>query len=356
VSSANLVKREVKEMEPAARKQQILSSIVQSFIKTGEPVGSKALISESGLKVSSATVRNDMAELTEKGYIAQPHTSAGRVPTELGYRYYVDNLMKLTKLSERGRDYIYEAIQKNADSPESILQSAADVLSRLTNLIAVATTPGGENARVRKISFVPTGAHTAMAVVIASNGVIKTRLFRCEFVLTPEMLGVFDKALNQAFAGVPVTGISQPLIQTVAAGFGELSLFMTSALVAVKEACAQAAQVSVCHSGYGKLMYLTGANLTAARRVWEFLQNGHDLAAMLERLPLETSAVIGTENSRVELSASSVVSARYTIDGNPSGVAAVIGPLRMDYAGTMAILECVVDCVSSLIGGLIEIQ
>ncbi len=115
-------------LEPAARKQKILSAIVERYIRSGEPVGSKSLLADAGLKVSSATVRNDMAELTEKGYIAQPHTSAGRVPTELGYRYYVDNVMQLTPVSEHGRATIRDTLSAGADSPESILQCAAELL------------------------------------------------------------------------------------------------------------------------------------------------------------------------------------------------------------------------------------
>ena len=342
-------------MEPAARKQKILSAIVESFIHSGEPVGSKSLIGEAGLKVSSATVRNDMAELTERGYIVQPHTSAGRVPTELGYRYYVDNVMKVTPVTERGREYVRDTLSKNADSPESILQSAADILSRLTDFIALATTPSGEDGRIRKISFVPTGAHAAMAVVIASNGVIKTKLFRCEFLLTPEILQVFDKAFNEAFAGIPLGSVTRPFIQTAAAGFGELSLFMTAPLMAMMEACELAARVSVCHSGYGRLMNVTDANPVQMRRVWEFLQNDHDLAAMLDRLPQTPSVTIGTENSRTELKRSSVVSARYLIEGNPAGVLAVVGPTRMDYARVMSILNCVTECAGEFISELIEI-
>ncbi len=342
-------------MEPAARKQKILSAIVESYIHSGEPVGSKSLLSEAGLPVSSATVRNDMAELTEQGYLAQPHTSAGRIPTERGYRYYVDNVMRVTPVGEQGRGYIREAIEQNADSPEAILQGAADVLSRLTGCIALATTPGGEDARVRKITFVPTGAHSAMAVVIASNGVIKTKLFRCEFLLTPETLRVFDKAINEAFKGIRLTSVGRPFIQTVAAGFGELSLFMTAPLMAAMEACMQAAQISVCHSGLSKLMNVTESNLTGARRVWEFLQNEHDLAAMLERLPQNPSVSIGSENSRTELRQSAVVSARYVTRGNPSGVLAVVGPMRMDYARVMSVLQCVVDCAGESIDELIEI-
>ena len=300
------VLKEVKNMEPSARKQKILSEIVERFIQSGEPVGSKSLLNAEGLSVSSATVRNDMAELTEKGYIVQPHTSAGRIPTQTGYRYYVDNIMKLKPISERGREYIRESLEENSDSPESILQSAADVLARLTSCAALATTPNGDDGRIRRISFVATGAHTGMAVVIASTGVIQTKLFRCDFLLTPELLGVFEKAFNDVFAGIRLSAVNRPFVQTAAANFGELSLFMTAPLMAIMEACEQAARVSVCHSGFGKLMSVTGMDLAGAHRLWEFLQNEHDLAAMLLKTPQNASVAIGAENSRVELANSSV--------------------------------------------------
>ena len=342
-------------MELASRKQKILSAIIESYINSGEPVGSKALINEAGLDVSSATVRNEMAELTNRGFLAQPHTSAGRIPTQQAYRYYVDNVLSVTPVSQSGKDYIQSTLYQHADSPENILQGAAQLISQLTDYVAVATTPNGEDSRVRKISFVQTGAHTAMAVVITSNGIIKTKLFRCEFLITPEILGVFDKALNEIFAGVRLSSINQPFIQTAAVRFGELSLFMPSALMAIKEASALAKNVSVCHSGYTKLMFAPDVNFISARAVLEFLSNENDLAQMLENLPLDTSVTIGRENSRIELATSTIVSTRYSIDSNPSGVLAVVGPLRMDYARVISILECVSDCVGTLIGELIEI-
>ncbi len=340
----------LKKLEPAARKQKILSAIVERYIRSGEPVGSKSLLADAGLKVSSATVRNDMAELTEKGYIAQPHTSAGRVPTELGYRYYVDNVMQLTPVSEHGRATIRDTLSAGADSPESILQCAAELLARLTDGVALTTTPDGDAARVRRISFVSTGAHGGMAVVIASNGAITTRLFRCEFLLTPEILHVFDKALNDTFAGVLLSSVNRPFVQTAAAGFGELSLFMTSPLMAVMEACAQAAQVNICRSGYDRLINAADGNPQAARRIWEFLQNGHDLAAMLGRAPQGVSVTIGGENSRTELGKCSVITARYAADES-----AVISSMRTDYARTLSVLQCTAETVGELIDGLIEL-
>lgn len=341
-------------MEPAARKQKILAAIVESYIESGEPVGSKTLIAEEGLKVSSATVRNDMAELTNLGYIVQPHTSAGRIPTALGYRYYIDNVMQTSPISAQGRQYIMELLQKQDDSPESILQNAADILSRLTGQAAVSTTPSPENSRIRKISFVQTGAHSAMVILIASNGTIKTKLFRCEFLVTPELLGVFDKALNEIFAGIKLSSVNQPFIQTAAVRFGELSLLMPSSLMAIKDAAEQANTVSVCQSGRGKLAFAPDVNFNSARRVIEFLNNGHDLAKTLEKSPQHTAVLIGKENSRVELASNSVISTRYKIGGNPSGVLALITPLRTDYKRSIAVLECVADCAGELIEELIE--
>ncbi len=342
-------------MELAARKQKILSAIIETYIKTGEPVGSKSLISESGLDVSSATVRNEMADLTNRGFLIQPHTSAGRIPTQQGYRYYIDNIMSVTPVSQRGKEYIRSVLYENADSPESILQSASDIISQLTNFASVATTPNGEDSRIHKISFVQTGSHTAMAVVITSNGIIKTKIFRCEFIITPEILEVFDKALNDTFAGIKLSSINQPFIQTAAAHFGELSLFMPGVLMAIKDASQRAKDVSVCHSGYTKLLFMADVSFSAARGVAEFLNNEHDLARMLENLPIDTSVAIGRENSRIELAASTVVSTRYSIDSNPSGVLAVIGPLRMNYCRVISILECVSECVGAMISELIEI-
>ena len=343
-------------MELAARKQKILSAIVESFIRTGEPVGSKTLISEAGLDVSSATVRNEMADLTNRGFLVQPHTSAGRVPTAQAYRYYIDNIMTAPPLSKSGREYIESALYQNADSPESILQGAAELISQLTDLASVASTPSGDDSRVHRVRFVQTGSHTAMAVVIASNGIIKTKLFRCEFIITPEILEVFDKALNEVFTGVRLSSINQPFIQTAAARFGELSLFMPGVLTAIMEASKAAREISVCHSGYTRLMFVPDIDFLTARGVLEFLNNEHDLAAMLENLPIDTSVSIGVENSRRELALSSVVSTRYTVDSKPSGVLAVIGPLRMDYSRAISILEAVSETVGTLIGELTDIQ
>ena len=163
-------------MELDERKVKILKAIISNYLETGEPVGSRTISKYTDLNLSSATIRNEMADLEEMGYIIQPHTSAGRIPTQQGYRYYVDNLMKIVAVSQRGRELVEDKLYRNAESPENILKSAADLLSELTGLTAVATTPNSAESRIHKISFVQTGSHTAMTVVIASNGIIKNQL------------------------------------------------------------------------------------------------------------------------------------------------------------------------------------
>lgn len=259
-----------------------------------------------------------MADLTQKGYLVQPHTSAGRIPTQQGYRYYVDNLMKIVAVSQRGRELVEDKLYRNAESPENILKSAADLLSELTGLTAVATAPNSAESRIHKISFVQTGSHTAMTVVIASNGIIKNQLFRCEFIITPEILEVFDKALNELFDGVRLSSINRPFIQTAAARFGELSLFMPSVLTAIKDAADKANEVGIFLSGQTKPLFMQNVNFLAARNVIELLSRKGDLAGVLTSLPIGTSVSIGTENSRIELAYSSVISSSYSVKDTPS--------------------------------------
>ena len=175
-------------MEPTQRKMKILEAVVESYIRTGEPVGSKTLCGSLDFSVSSATVRNDMAELASIGLLEQTHTSSGRIPTELGYRIYVDQLMTCAELTKYEQSRVDDALYLSADAPEHLLESAAAVLSGMTRYAAVATAPSGESAIIRRIRFVQTGKYTAMAVLITSTGSVKTRLFRCEYIITPELV------------------------------------------------------------------------------------------------------------------------------------------------------------------------
>lgn len=342
-------------MTLSERKHKILTAVVESYIATGEPIGSKMLQSATGLSVSSATIRNELADLVSKGYLRQPHTSAGRVPTQMGYRYYVDEIIKKEQLSDRVKAYIDRTIISGADAPEKILAKAAQALSELSGMAAVITTPSGDNARVHKVRFVTTGRHTAMSVLITSNGMVKSRLFRCDFVLTPELIALFDKTINDAFVGVPLKDINQAFLQTTAASFGELSLFMTDVLLAILDAAKQAMQVTVTVSGSTNLLFLPAYDLVSARNVLKFLTDSDNVSELLHDNLKGTKVYLGKECGYYELADSCVITTRYEIGSVTAGAIALIGPLRADYKTLISQLEYASKCVSDLIDELLEV-
>ena len=342
-------------MEIGERKQKILKAVVESYISLGEPVGSKALIEQTGLSVSSATIRNELADLERRGYLSQPHTSAGRVPTHKGYRYYVDNLIGAHVLSDSLKAHIERAIESGADAPEKILLSTAQVLSSLTGMAAVTTTPSGHNARVHKIRFVITGRHTCMAVLITSNGMVKSRLFRVEFVVTPELVAMFDKVLNEAFVGVPLKDIDRAFLQSVGASFGELSLFMPDVLFAILDSVKQAMQLSINVSGSTNLLFLPEYDVLSARNVLKFLSDSENVTSLLSENIKGTKVFLGKESGFYELSDSMVITTRYEIGSVSAGAVALIGPVRADYKTLISMIEYASDYASKLIGESLEV-
>lgn len=336
----------------ALRKEKILSSVVESYIRSGEPIGSKALLEETDLGVSSATVRNELKALDEEGYLKQPHTSAGRIPTQKGYRYYIDNLMKPMILPERLRENIERAIRSGAGAPETILSRCVSVMAELTRAACAATTPSSDEARVHRIRFVSTGRHTSMVVLVASNGVVKSQLFRCEFVLTPQLLSMFDKAVNEAFAGVKLKDVTQGFLQTAASGMGELTLFIPDVMVAIYDAVQSALKISVTVAGQTNLLFSDSYDFDSARNTIRFLGDTKTISGLLNNS--RTHMIYLGEESRIpELRDSAVVTARYEIGGENAGAVAVIAPLRIDYKTIMSEVIYAAGCVSRAIGDLL---
>ncbi len=342
-------------MEPTERKMKILEAVVEAYIKTGDPIGSKAVCQVLDFNVSSATVRNDMAELSNLGLLAQPHTSSGRVPTELGYRVYVDDLMKPAPLSKREQTAIKNMLELHADTPEELLETAAEILSRITGYAAAATSPPGENAVIRHIKFVQTGHYTAMAVLITSLGSVKPKLFRCDYRLTPSLLEMFDKAVNERLCGLPVLAMTPAFIQTTALSLGEMSLMMPSVLLAVSEAAKEASADGTAIKGQSNLFMMPELDAACGKKVMELLSHSRELAKLMTAAASGTGILIGSELPNDAFSSLSMAAVPYTAAPDCSGTLAVIGPLRMDYPKMKAVLECVADLVGESLSGLLEL-
>lgn len=331
-------------MELTLRKEKILSSVVTGFVRSGEPVGSKAIAEEIG--VSSATVRNEMASLTEMGLLEQPHTSAGRVPSQRGYREFVDRLMEVPQLTPGEKRMIDAKLALALYDTDQLLLRTAELAASVSGCAAAVTTPGGAGARVRAIQLVQTSRRTAMLLMMSSTGTMKTRVFRCDYDLTTDILRVFFRVFNEKVIGKRVSDITPAFLQGVGAALGEMYALVGAPLRALLEAARDTARTEILLAGQMNLLLYPELEPGEARRILDLLENREEISALLRQKPGRVTTMIGRECGRPELDAASVMVSRYTIDGQDAGAVAVVGPVRMDYPRLTAVLGYLSDILS----------
>ncbi|MDE7389969.1 MAG: heat-inducible transcriptional repressor HrcA [Lachnospiraceae bacterium] len=341
-------------MELAQRKVKILKAIVEAYIKTGDPIGSKALCSALDFPVSSATVRNEMAELAELGLLIQPHTSAGRIPSQAGYRLYVNELMERRTLPNEFKLYIIGALEEADDDPEKILRRSSEVIAELCHITAITTAPSSATARIRHLRFVQTGRQTCMVVLITSTGLIKNRLFKCDYVITPEIIRIFEESLNRKLAGLPIVNVTPAFMQTLAVEFGELAMLIPSVLAAIMEACFDMNNISLAVSGRLNLAFDDEHDPITARELLRLLNSNDELESVVMSLMPESRILIGSEIGHKALESFCVITEPYSLDNASGGMLAAIAPQRTDYAFLTAVMEYTSECVSKLICELIS--
>ncbi|MDR1563557.1 MAG: heat-inducible transcriptional repressor HrcA [Oscillospiraceae bacterium] len=327
-------------MNSEDRKQRVLALIIEQYIQTGEPTGSKKLCEGLPQAVSPATIRNDMAWLTDMGYINQPHTSAGRVPTQKGYRYYIDRLMQRQELSRDEQNYIGGMLGHASQNPEHFLETACALLADMTGLAAISTTPSDKQAKILRIELMPTGIKTVLLLVMTSTGLFKSRLCRLEVEANYEVIAILRKLINDYFTGRILREITPAFIQTLAVSLGDMTLIVMPLLVAVHETIRGAADSQLLLEGQSNLLAIPELDPIEAKAVLEFLSHREKLLTLLSRDEKHSAAAyIGKENGRPELNASSMVISTYKLGENGIGKIAVLGSTRMDYAKIISHLD-----------------
>ncbi|MEE1280693.1 MAG: heat-inducible transcriptional repressor HrcA [Acutalibacteraceae bacterium] len=341
-------------MELPIRKGKILNAIIKQYIETGEPMGSKLLLDFLDFSVSSATVRNEMASLSEMGYLIQPHTSAGRVPTQLGYRYYLDHLVEPIQLSDRECRAIDDVLIAVADDPEHILNKGAEILSQLTGYVAVSTTPPANDTTIERVKILQISRHTVMIVMITSKGMVKNRLFRCDHNITNDVLSIFERALNEMLTGVKLSLITPAFVQTVAIALGDVLIFMPQALLAIMDAAKEASVINIVNYGLSNLLQTGEFSVEQLRNIYRFLQDVQLQEELLLRKHDRISTYIGTESKIPDVFSTGIVVSRYSIQGTESGALGVIGPVRMNYTKVIAYTDYISQMCGKLITELLE--
>jgi heat-inducible transcriptional repressor len=336
------------------RKRKILQAVIDEYIGTAEPVGSRAISKNKELGLSSATIRNEMAELSRLGFLDQPHTSAGRVPSQLGYRYYVDKLMNRYELPLNEKRLIEARLSDAGGEPQQILEQAGQVLAELTNCAVVSTTPSDTNAVIRRVELVPLGTHTAMMVMLSSSGILKSRVCRTDSELNLELIETFYNIVSKHFIGKSASEVSIALIQTLALSLGSKSLAISPLLVTLSDLAQMTEQTQLLLEGQSNL--LNYADYPNAYELMEFLRRGEPLTNLFSNHKSQGDAnvLIGKENLYRELQDSSVIFSHYAVSGKDSGTLGLIGPTRIDYARLIPSLKYLTEIVGNIMSDTLE--
>jgi heat-inducible transcriptional repressor len=333
----------------ADRKLEVLRAIVEDFIATNEPVGSKTLVDRHNLGVSPATIRNDMAVLEEEGLIAQPHTSAGRVPTDAGYRLFVDRLTELRPLSAAEKKAIAAFLDGAADL-DDVLRRAVRTLAQLTRHVAVIQYPSLTRSKVRHLELVSISSTRLLLVLITDTGRVEQRLIDLPAPVSDDKVFELRATLNSRLRERPLAEapeIVEELPKHVAPELHGLLHTLTSVLL---EALVERHSERILLGGTANLTE-NAVDFPAIRPVLEALEEQVVLLRLLDQTVTTAQVLvrIGNETQHEGLASASVVASRYGAHGSTLGALGVLGPRRMDYASTMARVAAVARYVGDLL-------
>jgi heat-inducible transcriptional repressor len=333
---------------PSERAQILLKMLVERYITDGQPVGSRSLAKFSGLDLSPASIRNIMADLEELGFIASPHTSAGRIPTPRGYRFFVDTLLKVRPLDQVEISQLEGQLQP--DNTQKLVSQASHLLSDLTRFAGVVMTPKRRSAVFRHIEFLRLSEKRILLIIVAPDGDVQNRIILTDRAYEPSELTEAANFLNQNFAGLTFGEIKARIQDELRKLREDMTRLMTQALEAGTEVMNQNSEDYVL-SGEHNLLHVQdlSSNMASLRRLFDMFEQKTSLLHLLD-ISSRAHGVqifIGGESGLVPLDECSVVTAPYEVDGQVVGTVGVVGPTRMAYERVIPIVDITAKLLSS---------
>lgn len=340
-------------MDLSERKKKILRAVIDSYIETAEPVGSKTIADSAGLDISPATIRNEMSDLEEMGFLEQPHTSAGRIPSPRGYRLYVNELMESHRLTIEETRTINNALRLKMQELDRIISQAGQVLSQLTGYPAFARSAGTGRATVRHFDLLMVERSAFIIVVLTNLSVVKNKLLHLPVTISEGQIQMINTILNSSFVGLSAEEIAPELMRmaehSAGPAYGLISLAVSFAMEVLEEQERQSVSIAGATHLLQQPEY---QDVDKARRLLSYLSDDRELARLPEPGPENSMKIlIGPENIADELKDTSVVIASYDIGDNMRGLIGVVGPTRMDYSRVAARLSYFAEGMNRLFGG-----
>ncbi len=332
-------------MELSERKQRILATVVQSYIASGEPVGSKTLCDILG-GVSSATIRNDMSELSELGYLVQPHTSAGRIPTAQSYRLYIDRLMQRHTLTPSEREQIDSLFGEGVQDGDRILRMTSKALSAMSGCASLATTQTAAGTLIHRVELIPMISGNVLLVLVTSTGEVQSRMFSLSAPLTEQVSRRFIGLVSDTLIGKRISDIHPATLQTLAVS-SEFALELTPLIWALGELIEETGEATLKLEGEARLMSCPELSLSKARDIFELLSRPDEICSLLDTWDKDSGVIIGADTSFSALDKVSFVLARYNLGDARRGYIGVLGPMRMDYGTLLPCIEYFASLISA---------
>ena len=342
-------KKEGKEMREATtgdksglseRKKQILRAVVEAHIETGEPVGSKAIV-EMGIPFSSATIRSEMAELEEMGYLEQPHTSSGRIPTKRGYHFYVNSLMNSYKLSAMETIELNNALKNKIGELDTLISGVSKLVSSLTNYTAVALTSGQKDDTVYKFSYMLLDSHSFLLVMRMADSRVISKQIKTSSYVDDAMLTRLIQLFNKHIAGITAKEISFSVMMDIEREMHVGSDIVSPAVKAVYEAIGGEEESDIRFEGVNRLLeYPEFADIDKVRGMLEMMENRSGLIKLLSEADSDkVNIYIGGDDGEGLIDDSALIFKRITVGGKTVGAIGVIGPSRMDYSKVISTVD-----------------
>jgi heat-inducible transcriptional repressor len=337
--------------ELSERAQHLLTVLVERYIQEGQPVGSRTLSRHSGLSLSAATIRNVMADLEHLGFIGSPHTSAGRIPTQKGYRFFVDTLVKFHAPDRQELAALHARLTAEAASGQQLARSASDLLSRLTHMAGVVTIPRRVAGSLRHIEFLPLSDRRVLAILVINEQEVQNRILQMDRDYTSEELVRAANYLNDQFAGRTLIRVREKLLTDMRESRETMNRIMLDAILMAQQVLDASDDDGAYYlAGETNLMdFAELSDVGKLRELFEAFSRKRDILHLLDRCmdAANTQIFIGDESGYDLFDDCTVIAAPYTVDKEVVGVLGVIGPTRMAYERVIPIVDITAKMLGS---------
>jgi heat-inducible transcriptional repressor len=336
------------------RKQRILRAVVTDYIHTAEPVGSRTISRRYHMDLSAATIRNEMADLEELGYLTQPHTSAGRIPSQRGYRFYVDCLMDMVELTTAEENYlerVFLQLEKMREI-DQIVQHTVKVLAQMTNYVSLVLGAQFKRSVFKQLQIIPLDAEHALVVLLTDSGYVRNKALELPKALNGEELARVVKYLNEQLAGQTIEELTLSRLQRLRRSL-YAKIDLVDQLLLLLEEMSREDSTRVFLGGTANILKQPEfRDVEKFGHLLALFEQNEALGILLEPLQGGLSVRIGTENPLQEVSECSLVTASYMLCDRPLGTLGVLGPTRMDYGKVVVIMQRIMEKINALVQGL----